>query len=173
MKRLIAALALSLAPLSHTVQAAETQTIAYPTAEEASFLITAPENWKITPAEQAGDFFQLEGPTGAIFSFRTIEGTEKSLDAAIKESVKELNERFDDMQLGDAEDWKPHGLTGLYAVGTGKIKGEDTAVKVGVGWCALEDGKIAEMWFVAEDSDTKGIKQAEDIANSMSAPAQE
>jgi hypothetical protein len=69
----------------------------------------------------------------------------------------------DAVKLGDAEDWKPNGLTGLYA---GKDKEDGTPIKVGVGWCALEDGKIAEMWFVADEADAKGIKQAEDIANS-------
>ena len=151
-------------------QAADLQKIAYPTAEEASFVISAPKSWEMSAAEQAGDYFNLESPDGAVFSFRTIEGTEESLNAAIEASVKDLNERFDAVELGEAEDWKPNGLTGLYAVGTGKEKDGGAPIKIGVGWCALEDGKIAEMWFVADEGDTKGLKQAEDIANSLSAP---
>ncbi len=62
------------------------------------------------------------------------------------------------------------GITGIYAVGTGKDKEDGTAVKVGIGWVALNDGKIAEMWFVADTDDEKGMKQAEDIANSLTSP---
>jgi hypothetical protein len=155
--------------LGQSARCGDLQKIAYPTADHASFIIDAPNSWKLEPAEEEGDFFQLEGPTGALFSFRTIEGSKKSLDKAIDESVKELNKRFSDMQLGDAQDWKPDGLTGLYAVGTGKAK-DGTAVKVGVGWVAVNDGKIAEMWFVADADDAKGMKQAEDIANSLTSP---
>jgi hypothetical protein len=167
----LAALTLSwtfaFAPLVH---AAGLQKIAYPTAEEASFVISAPKSWEITAAENDGDYFHLESPSGAVFSFRTIAGNEESLNAAIEKSVKDLNKRFDAVELGDAEDWKPNGLTGLYAVGTGKEKDDGTPIKVGLGWCALEDGKIAEMWFVADEADAKGLKQAEDIANSLTAP---
>jgi hypothetical protein len=148
---------------------ADLQKIAYPTADHPSFVIEAPNSWKIEPAEEDGDFFQLSGPSGALFSFRTIEGSKKSLDKAIEQSVKELDKRFTDVQLGDAQDWKPDGLTGLYAVGTGKDK-DGTSVKVGIGWVALNDGKIAEMWFVADADDAKGMKQAEDIANSLTSP---
>lgn len=148
----------------------ELQKIAYPTADEASFVITAPESWKMTAAEDAGDYFHLESPTDAVFSFRTIEGNEDSLKEAIEDCVKDLSERFNDLELGDAEDWKPNGLSGLYAVGTAKEKEDGNPIKIGVGWCALEDGKIAEMWFIADEADAEGMKQAENIANSLSAP---
>ena len=148
----------------------EIQRIAYPSAKEASFVIEAPEAWEMTAAEEPGDYFHLTSPDGAVFSFRTIEGSEDSLNAAIEGSVKELNERFDAVELGDAEDWKPNGLTGLYAVGDVKDKDDGTPMKVGVGWCALEDGRIAEMWFVADAKDAQGLKEAEGIANSLSAP---
>jgi len=164
------ALASTLAFASFARADDELEKIAYPTADEASFVISAPKSWEMTAAEEAGDYFHLESPSGAVFSFRTIEGTEKSLNTAIEESVKDLSERFKDVELGEAEDWTPNKLTGLYAVGTGKDKEDGSALKFGIGWVALEDGKIAEMWFVADDADTKGIKQAEDIANSLSAP---
>jgi hypothetical protein len=32
-------------------------------------------------------------------------------------------------------------------------------IEVGVGWCALEDSKVAEMWFVADEADAKGINR--------------
>jgi hypothetical protein len=151
-------------------RAAELEKIAYPTADKPSFIITVPKSWKMTAAEDEGDYFHLESPTDAVFSFRTIDGSEDSLKTAIEDTVKDINKRFDAVELGDAEDWKPNGLTGLYAVGSAKEKEDGAPIKIGVGWCALEDGKIAEMWFVADEDDAKGIKQAEDIANSLTAP---
>lgn len=170
MKHLALLAAVCTLALASTARCAELQKIAYPTANHASFVIDAPDSWKLEPAEEEGDFFQLEGPTGALFSFRTIEGSKDSLNDAIDESVKELGEHFNDVQLGEAQDWKPAGLTGIYAVGTGKDKEDGTAVKVGIGWVALNDGKIAEMWFVADADDAKGLKQAENIANSLTSP---
>jgi len=152
------------------VRAEKLEKIAYPTADDASFIISVPSNWKMEQAEEAGDYFHLTSPTGAVFSFRTIKGDEKTLNAAIEASVKDLNERFNEMDLGDAEDWKPHGLSGFYATGHGKEKEDGTPVRVAVAWCALEDGKIAELWFVADLDDEKGINQASDIANSLEAP---
>jgi hypothetical protein len=156
--------------MTSLVRAAEMDKIAYPTADAASFVITVPSNWKMEPAEEEGDYFHLSSPTGAVFSFRTIEGGEKALNKAIEASVKDLNERFNEMNLGDAEDWKPHGLTGFYATGHGKEKDDGTPVRVAVAWCALTDGKIAELWFVADLDDEKGINQASDIANSLESP---
>jgi hypothetical protein len=39
-----------------------------------------------------------------------------------------------------------------------------------MGWAALNDGKIAEFWFVGDHDDEKGIAIAEKIANSLKAP---
>ena len=152
------------------VRAEEMDKIAYPTADKASFVIEVPSSWKMEQAEEEGDFFHLVSKNDAVFSFRTIEGGKDALDEAIEASVKDLNAKFDKLELGDAQDWTPHGLTGFYATGTGKEKEDGTPVRVGVAWCALKDGKIAEMWFVADADDEKGLGQAEDIANSLEAP---
>lgn len=172
MKRLTVALAVVFAfALGQSARCAEdSQQIAYPTADAPSFVLEVPKTWKLEPAEEEGDFFQLEGPTGAIYSFRTIEGSKESLDGAIDESIKEIDKQFKDVELGKAQDWKPDGLTGIYAVGTGKDK-DGNPIKVGVGWVALNDGKIAEMWFVADADDEKGMDEASAIANSLTSPA--
>lgn len=150
-------------------QAAEVKTIAYPTAEAASFVIEAPGSWEITPAEEEGDYFHLEGPTGATFSFRTIEGSQDTLEEAIKASLEDINEKFTDVEMGDAQDWTPANLEGFYATGQGKEK-DGTVVRIGVAWCALKDGKIAELWFVSDIDDKEGIAEAEAIANSLTTP---
>jgi hypothetical protein len=38
-----------------------------------------------------------------------------------------------------------------------RTRGIGTSIEVGVGWCALEDGKVAQMRFVADEADAKGI----------------
>ena len=43
-------------------------------------------------------------------------------------------------------------------------------VRIGLGWCALEDGKIAELWLVGDAADKEGLTAAENIANSLQAP---
>lgn len=150
--------------------AGEVNKIAYPTAESASFVISAPEDWKLDPAEESGGYFDLSGPTGAVFSFRTIPGNAEALEAAIKESVEEVSKMYKNVELGDAQDWKPNGLEGFYAVGTGKDPEDGATVRFGMGWCLLKDETIAELWFVTDDKDAAGLKVAEKIANSLTAP---
>lgn len=147
---------------------AESKLIAYPTADEAKFTIEIPGDWEIEQAEQDGDFFHVKGPTGAVFAFRTIQGSEDSLADAIKDSLTEINERFTDVQMGDAQDWTPGGLAGFYATGTGKDS--EGPVTIGVAWADLKNGEIAEVWFVGDSTDKPGLKIAEDIANSLKAP---
>lgn len=145
-------------------------TIAYPTADDASFLITAPDDWELDPADEPGGYFDLNGPTGATFSFRTIKGTESSLQEAIMTSFAEIGEFYSDLELQEPADWTPNGLTGFFAGGAAKDKEDGSTVFLGMGWCALEDGKIAEMWFVANIDDKEGIEQADKIANSLRNP---
>jgi len=163
---LFAALALA---VSVPAYAQETNVIAYPTVDEASFIIEVPDDWEMTAAEEVGEYFHLDGPTGAVFSFRTIEGSEDALQEAIEGSLEDVSSLFSEIELGDAEDWTPDGLTGFYAVGSGKDK-DGTDVRIGLAWCALNDGKIAQMWFVTDLDDAPGIKAAELIANSLASP---
>ena len=156
--------------LTYAARSADMQTIAYPTPEDESFEITAPEDWKIKQAEDTGDYFHLEGPTGAVFSFRTIKGSKGSMEKAIDEAMEELKSEYKNAELGDPQDWTPNGLKGFYLVGTAIDKQDDEKVRVGMGWAALEDGKIAEFWFVADLTDEKGTTVANSIANSLKAP---
>jgi len=169
MKAILSVLS-AIALLASPAFASESVTIAYPTTDDASFLITAPEDWELDPAEEPDGYFDLTGPTGAVFSFRTIKGTESALEQAIKESVEEANDMFADVQLGEAMDWTPDGLEGFYAVGDAKDKEDGTPIRIGMAWCALKDGRIAEMWFSAEAADTEGLEAANKIANSLRSP---
>jgi hypothetical protein len=170
MKRLTIALSvLCTLAFGQIARCEDLDTISYPTTDHPSFEIQAPKTWKLKPAEEEGDFFEIDGPSGALFSFRTIEGSKEALNDAIDESVKDIDKQFKDVQLGEAKDWTPDGLKGMYAVGSGKDK-DGSAIRVGVGWVALNDGKIAEMWFVADEDDEKGINEANAIANSLTSP---
>ena len=150
-------------------RAAESTRIAYPTSEAASFIIEVPSDWEMTPAEESGDFFHLDGPTGALFSFRTIKGSDDALQGAIESTMGHINRLFSGVEMSDAKDWTPGGLEGFYATGFGKDK-KGQEVQIGVAWCVLNDGKIAQMWFVTDAEDAKGIRAAEAIANSLKSP---
>ena len=39
-------------------------TIAYPTTQKPAFLVDVPDKWDLEPAEEAGGFFSVTGPTG-------------------------------------------------------------------------------------------------------------
>lgn len=144
--------------------------IYYPTSDAASFVITAPEEWELDPADEEGGYFDLSGPTGATFSFRTIDGQESSLLEAIEESIDYLANEYNEVELSDPKDWTPDGLEGFYATGQGVDKESGEEVVFGLGWCAMPDGSIAEMWFVTESTDKKGTSAAERIADSLRAP---
>jgi len=163
---LASALLLFLLPLA---RAEDMDKIAYPTADAPSFIISVPSSWEMTQAKEEGDYFHLHGPTGAVFSFRTIKGSEKALEKAMKDTLEMANDMFTDVKMGDAEDWKPDGLDGFYATGQGKDK-DGTPVRIAMCWCALNDGNIAEVWFVADLDDSKGMDLASNIANSLKSP---
>lgn len=165
-KTLLAALTLA---ISLSAYAGDTTLIAYPTIDDARFTIETPSDWEMTPAEEDGDFFHLQGPTGAIFSFRTIDGDESALQEAIEGTLAHIGKLFTDIDMGDAQDWTPAGMPGFYATGSGKDK-DGTAVRIGVAWVALNDSKIAQVWFVSDVDDAKGMRAAEAIANSLASP---
>ena len=103
---------------------AELLTIAYPTIEDADFYIDVPDDWELEQAEEAGGYFHVTGPTGAMFSFRTIpvEDEEEAIDElenSINAAVEFLAENYYDLQLGDPVDDAISGCEGFYATGTG------------------------------------------------------
>lgn len=142
---------------------------AYPTADAASFVIDYPESWTVTPAENAGDYVSLEGPTGALLYFRTIPGTEQDLVAAIEDTKTYLDENYADVEMSKAEDFAQHDLTGFYATATGTHE-KDGEIRFVMGWLPLPDGTIGEIWYSAFADDTDGPKEAAAIMNSMRAP---
>ena len=152
------------------VAAAENVSLVYPTTDEPSFVVDVPSDWELTKAEEQGDYFHLDGPTGAVFSMRTIPGSEDALAESMKNCLSNVGEKFDDIELGDAQDWTPSGMTGFYAVGDAKEKSSGKNVRLAFAWCALPNDQIAELWFVTDADDTQGMDQANKIVNSLQAP---
>lgn len=148
---------------------AKNVTWGYPSADNASFLIDAPEDWEPAPGEEVGDYFELYGPTGVALSFRTVPGTEDALKTAVEESIAYLHETYTDVKLDPAKDSVQAGLEGFYGTGSG-VDEEGTKVVFGLAWYQLEDGNIGEIWFVAEAGDTAGAKAAGKILESFRAP---
>jgi hypothetical protein len=170
MKKILNLLACSMLLAAAPTFAGSTQTLVYPTKDKPSFLISVPTDWKLSPAEEVGDYFHLDGPTGALFSMRTLEGSENALTDSMKNCLEMVNEKFDDVELGDAQDWKPSGLTGFYAVGTAKEKKSGDPIRIALAWCALPNEEIAELWFITDLDDEPGMDQANKIVNSLQAP---
>lgn len=161
-------LAIILAVVSIPTLAGASQTIFYPSQDNPSFSVTAPDNWELGQAEEEGGYFDLTGPTGAVLYFRNIDGTLENLEGAITDAVDYLGENYSDVQLGDAQDHKINGLEGFYAVGSGK-DADGESVVFGIGWYALKDGSIGEIWFVAAAGDKAGAKAADQLLNTFKA----
>lgn len=145
-------------------------TLAYPTADKPSFLIDLPDDWKLTPGENEGDYIDVTGPTGAVISFRTIPGSEKAMQNAIAESDTYLKENYKNVNVNDAKEDEQRGLKGFFADGSGVDKEDGAAVGFVLAWYALKDGKIGEIWFVVHKDDKKGAAAAGKILDSFRAP---
>ncbi len=92
--------------------AAGAETLGYPSAQHASFLIDYPAAWEMTPGEGPGDYVTLVGPTGVTLMLRTIPGTKASMEEAVKDSYTYLGENYTDLKLSDPTDSSkgPHRL---------------------------------------------------------------
>ena len=144
-KRLIV-VAFAMISLAFAALVSADQTIAYPTKEKPVFSITAPDDWELTPAQEAGDFFDVSGPTGAVLSFRAIPGTDEDLNDAIADSVEFLKENYKNVKV----DTPKEDGNGAYATGSGLDKENGTETVFVMAWYVLENGKIAEHWDVIE-----------------------
>lgn len=164
----VAALALtvslSIAPALHA------DTLAYPTADNASFLLDYPGDWTLVQADAEGGYMELKAPNGgAVLNLRTIEGSTESMEQAVTETLTYLQQHYSDVQLGDPQDTTQHGLTGFFAGGTGVQEGAGP-VKFACAWYPLPDGNIGEIWAVVKQDDAAAGNAARDIVNSFRPP---
>ena len=141
------------------------QTVAYPNKDKAVFTVTAPDDWEMTPGEDEGDYFTLEGPSGAVLSFRAIDGTKDDLEGAVKDGIVYLKENYDDAKIGKPEPMD--GVDGAVIHGTGKLKDDGTPCVIEMEWFVLKSGQIAEIWFEAAADDREGAAQAKEILSTF------
>lgn len=141
------------------------QTVAYPNKDNAIFTVTAPEDWEMTPGEGEGDYFTLEGPSGAVLSFRAIEGSKDELQAAVKDGIDYLKEAYDDAQISKPE--AMDGVDGAVIGGAGKSKDDGTPCAIGMEWFVLKSGNIAEIWYEAAADDKEGADEAKAILSTF------
>ncbi len=143
--------------------------MAYPSPDNASFVIDHPSNWKMEPGESIGDYVTLTGPTGVVVQLRTIPGSESALDDAIEENRKYLNETFSDVSLEEPETSKHRGMDMLSVVGAG-IDENGEAVGFSIAFFQLADGNIAELWFAVVAGDDAGADAAGKVLDSLRSP---
>lgn len=160
---LVLALGLAAAPLAHA------DTLAYPSADAASFVIDYPSSWEMTPGDSVGDYTTLTGTAGSLLMFRTIEGTEADLKQAVQDSIEYVQANYKDVALGEVTESKQRGLDGFY-LGGNATDADLGKVGLGMAWYALKDGTIGEIWFVAPADDADGISEATAILDSFRSP---
>lgn len=168
MKALFAAASLLACSLTFN-STAVAETLGYPSANKASFIIDYPDSWEMEPGENVGDYVTLTSPSGVSLQLRTIPGTDNAIDEAVAENVKFLEETFTDVELGDAQDIEAGGLSGSLLKGSG-IDSEKEAINFAIFFVALPDGNMADIWYAAYKGDTKGSKEAAGILDSFRTP---
>lgn len=166
MSRMLGTFLLAGAVASSAVMA---DTIAYPSSDDASFMVDVPKGWEITPGEEAGDYVGVNSDSGVYLAFRTIDGSEDAMHSAIEESVAYLEENYKNVDVGEPKDVKQAGLEGFLMDGTGKDE-EGIDIVFRMAWLALKDGNIGEIWFAAAADDKAGIAAAAKALNSFRAP---
>lgn len=167
MKHLFYALAMTAGLLLGATAKAET--LAYPSADNASFIIDHPSSWEMEPGEEVGDYVTLNAPSGAVLQLRTIPGTEKAMDQAVQENVDYLGETFSNVEMGEPQELKHGKLEGSVITGSGKDE-DDQDVGFAIYFIALPDGKIAEIWYAVVKGDQEGHKAAVKILDSFRTP---
>ncbi len=156
--------------------AGDTQTIAYPTADEAAFLIDVPADWELAQAEEDGDYFSVEGPNGTILYFRTLNADNSkerktALMDAIQETKDYIDENYDESEWGEAVDLTLGGCEGFGAdvKAVGSDSGE--AVDIGCAWLMLPEYKIAEIWYEGSPDEAAEAEAAAQVLKSFRLPS--
>src|SRR5688572_13666876 len=115
-------LLLLLAAFAFAAPGARAETFAYPTSADADFLVDVPDDWEVEPAEEAGGFVNISGPTGVLVSLRSVEADEYTTDDVIAEASEFLRENYTDVQLAPVQR-DANGM--LILAGFGKNEGDD------------------------------------------------
>jgi hypothetical protein len=151
------------------VSAAHAAVLAYPTPDNASFLIDVPDDWAVEAAGSRGDYAHVNSDSGVYLAVRTIEASEFDPKAAAEDAFGYLQENYKDVQLGDGKETQQAGMSTYLVSGTGK-ESDGTLVVFGMAWVRLKDGTVGEVWFAAPLADEDGISKSRTVLGSFRAP---
>jgi hypothetical protein len=144
-------------------------TLAYPSADNASFLVDHPDDWTAEPGAEVGDYLSLFGPTGVVVQLRTIEGDEESAKQAALDSIEYIKDTYKSVKMQEPTTLEHRGLTVMQLAGSG-VNDEGNPVGFLTYLVALDDGHIAEIWYVVDLADEEGQQAAIKVLDSFRTP---
>jgi hypothetical protein len=149
-------------------------TIAYPTADSATFTITVPDDWELTPAEDEEDYFLVTGPTSVELWFRSFEvNSGEEAEAAVEEAMTDgeewLAENYEDIEFDEPTEGERDGMPFISLVGKGVEKENSEVVTFTIAFIMMENGSMTEFWSIIPVGDAKGKAGAQAIVDSFEA----
>jgi hypothetical protein len=93
--RMLAALLFALG----LARGAAAETMAYPTAADARYLLDIPAGWEAEPAEEMGGFMNISGPSGVLISLRFLPADEYTLGELMQEAVDFMQQNYTEVRL--------------------------------------------------------------------------
>jgi len=149
-------------------------TIAYPTADAATFTITVPDDWELTPAEAEDDYFLVSSPSAVELWFRAMEITDGDEAAAVVEEAittgaEWLDEHYKNVELGEPTEGEREGMPFISVPGKGVAKEGGEAVVFTIAFLFLENGSMAEFWGILPVGDEEGREAAQAVLDSFEA----
>ena len=148
--------------------------LAYPTVDEPVFTISVPDNWELTAAEEAEDFFLVTSPSGVEMWFKSIEiASEDELSAAIDEAMESggewLAENYKDVEFGELIEGEREGMPYISIPGTGVFTESGEAVVFTIAFIFMENGSLAEFWGIFPAGDAAALGGAQAVLDSLEA----
>jgi hypothetical protein len=157
---------------STVAKASKGTLIEYPTTEAPLFSIKVPENWKLTPANTADEFFLVADPAGEEMWFRASKiVSEKDLEAVISAATKSgeewLAQRYAEVKFGVATKSERKGMPFISLTGAGVTKEAKKVVDFTSGFFLMPNGTLAEFWGIVPKSDRQGLYHAQKVLDSF------
>ncbi len=160
--------------LSIGSRASAETTIAYPTADNATFTIGVPDDWELTPAESEDDYFLVTGPTNVELWFRSFAvSSGDEAGAAVEEAMTSgeewLADNYKGVEFGDPTEGDRDGMPFISLVGKGVEKESGEAVTFTIAFLFMKNGSMAEFWGIIPVGDADGKAAAQAIVDSFEA----
>jgi hypothetical protein len=149
-------------------------TIAYPTADAASFTITVPDDWELTPAEVEEDYFLVPSPSSVELWFRAMEITDGDEAAAVVEEAMTsgaewLAEYYEEVELDEPTEGERDGMPFISVSGKGVANEGGEAVVFTIAFLFLKNGSMAEFWGILPVGDDEGRAAAQAVLDTFEA----